>query len=103
MTMPALKLDKERVVDRAVALEAHVGHIQADISDMKADIRRLDGKIEAIDQKFTAKFDNLKDSITALTLTTDRSFSRLTLWAIMLYVALAGGLLFVMAKGFKWI
>jgi hypothetical protein len=49
---------------------------------------KFDGKFDAVD----AKFDGLKDKLNSM-----------TVWAVLLYVALAGGLLTVMAKGFKWI
>lgn len=133
MAMPAMKLDKETFMeDRVVTLEANVGHIRSDISELKADFRRLDVKLDGdfrrldakvdrldakfdgkvdrldekinqLDEKFSTKFDSLKEAVTGLRLAMEQSFSRFALWAIMLYIALAGGLLFVMAKGFEWI
>jgi hypothetical protein len=89
MAMPALKFEKEKSVEeRSATLETHVSYLREDNSEMKADIRRLDGKIDAV-----------KDSITALTL----RLSRFAVWAVLLYVALAGSLLFVLARGFKWL
>jgi hypothetical protein len=66
---------------RLAKLEADVGHIKIDCSDVKSDIRIANNKI-----------DDIKDSIWSA-----------KVWALGLYIALAGGMLFVMAKGFKWL
>ena len=96
--------------ERVTRLESHFEHIQDDIAELKVDIRRLDQKIdqkfEIIDRKFEKvdqRFDSLKDSVAELSLTTERSFHKLMLWGLTLYLALASGLLGVMAKGFGWI
>ena len=45
-----------------------------------------------MDAKFDGKFDSLKDKLHSM-----------TVWAaLLLYFALAGSLLSVLAKGFKW-
>jgi uncharacterized coiled-coil protein SlyX len=76
----------ERTVEARIArLESHVEHIQSDITEIKSDVLRLD-------QKLDQKFDSLRDSLT-----------KLTVWALTLYCALAASLLGVMAKGFGWI
>jgi predicted nucleic acid-binding Zn-ribbon protein len=84
MAMHAERLERT-VEERIARLESHVEHIQTDVTQMKADIRRLD------------------HSLSELRLAMEKSFSRLTLWGLMLYVALAASLLGVMAKGFGWI
>lgn len=86
MGMPALNLARENPMEERMArLEAHVEHLQIDVSEIKGDIRRLDAKIDD-------KIDGLKDSITSA-----------KLWAFALYLALAATLLAVLARGFKWI
>ena len=65
--------------------------------------QRLSAKIDAVDQRLSAKIDTLKDCVAEFRLATEKSFSRLSLWALMLYIALAVTLLGVMAKGFGWI
>jgi hypothetical protein len=55
---------------------------------------KVDGKFSAVDGKFSAlegKLDGLKDKLHSV-----------TVWALLLYIALAGSLLTVLAKGFKW-
>lgn len=66
---------------RVAKLESDVGHIRSDISDIKTDVRELRNKI-----------DDIKDSI-----------STAKVWALILYIGLGGSMLFVMAKGFKWL
>jgi hypothetical protein len=126
MGMPARKFEFEEVSveERLARLESNVEHIQSDVSEMKVDIRRLndkfdgmdqrlcakiDGvdqklsaKIDAVDQKFTAKFDSLKDQISGLALTMEKSHSQLRVWAMTLYIGMAGGLLTFLAHSLHW-
>lgn len=66
---------------RIAKLEAHVEHIQSDISEIKSDVRTLRDKA-----------DKIKEAIQGA-----------KVWAVLLYVGLAAGLLYAMAKGFKWL
>jgi hypothetical protein len=66
---------------RVAKLEASVEHIQTDVADIKLDGRAV-----------IAKLDDIKDSIASA-----------KIWALLLYIGLAGGMLFVMAKGFQWL
>jgi len=63
--------------EQVAELRSDVRHIQADVADMKTDQREMSQRI-----------DKLKDSLHA---------SRI--WAFGLYVSL----LFILAKGFKWL
>ena len=106
--MPLNEKDEQAV--QIAELRSDVRHIQSDVTDIKAELRawhlrfealvkRMDERFEKIDQKFDQrferidqKFDGLKDSLASA-----------KNWAIGLYIALAGSLLFVMAHGFKWL
>src|SRR5690606_19861557 len=88
---------------RIPRLESDVGHIRSDISEMKADIRSLCDKVDAINTKLSerieastaslnARIDGLKDSLAAT-----------KLWALVLYIAVAGSLFATLARGFGWI
>ena len=106
--MPLNEKDEQAV--QIAELRSDVRHIQSDVSDIKAELRgwnqrfdaiakrtderfeKIDLKFERIEQKFDQKFDGLKDSLASA-----------KNWAIGLYIALAGSLLFVMAHGFKWL
>jgi uncharacterized protein (UPF0335 family) len=91
MAIHAGKLERP-VEERVSRLESHVEHIRSDISEIKTNMKELDHKVDA-----------MKDSMFEFRLATERSFSRLTIWGITLYIALAGSMLGVMAKGFGWI
>jgi chromosome segregation ATPase len=99
--MPLNERDEQAV--QIAELRSDVRHIQSDVTDIKAELRawhlrfealvkKMDERFEKIDQKFDQKFDGLKDSLASA-----------KNWAIGLYIALAGSLLFVMAHGFKWL
>ena len=103
--------------ERTSRLEAHVEHIQRDVTEIKGDIRRLDAKIDTVKNGLDAKIDTVKDSldakmdavkdaVAALSLSTEKSFSKVhesiasaKIWAVGLYVTLLAG----MASGFMWI
>jgi uncharacterized coiled-coil protein SlyX len=104
MGMPARKFEFEEVPveERLARLELNVEHIQSDVSEMRVDIRRLNDRIDAVDQKFTAKFDSLKDQIAGLALTMEKSHSQLRLWAMTFFISMAGGFLTFLARSLHW-
>ncbi len=116
MAMPVLKVNMEISVEQRVAiLETSVQHIRSDISEMKVDLRRLNDKVDAVDAKLTAKIDAgdqklsdkidaVKDSVTSLALTMEKSFAELKIGRVLdrvWWLLIAGALLGVMARGFK--
>jgi chromosome segregation ATPase len=56
-------------------------------------------KIDGLRSEFNEKIDGLRSEIDGLR----SEISSLKVWALTLYIAQAGSLLFVMAKGFKWL
>jgi hypothetical protein len=76
---------------RVARIESDVQHIKEVTTDVRVELRRTNDKIDALDTKFDGKLDGLKDKLHSL-----------TVWALLLYIALAGSLLTVLAKGFKW-
>ena len=94
MAMPALKLifEEVSVEERLARPDSNVENIQTNVAEMRVDIRRLNDK-----------FDTLKDSIATLTLSTERTISKLTLWAVTLYIGLAVMLLTVLARSLHWL
>jgi peptidoglycan hydrolase CwlO-like protein len=62
-------------------LRADVRHIQSDTTDIKAELRMTNQRVDA-----------LKDSLASA-----------KVWALGLYLALSGSLLYVLARGFKWL
>jgi uncharacterized protein YlxW (UPF0749 family) len=78
--MPANeKVDSDLAIQVA-ELRADVRHVQADTMDIKAELRVTNQRL-----------DSLKDSLASA-----------KVWAPGLYIALAGSLLYVLARGFKW-
>ena len=104
MGMPARKFEFEEVPveERLARLESNVEHIQSDVSEMKVDIRRLNDKIDGVQEKFIAKFDSLKDQISGLALTMEKSHSQLRIWAMTFFISMAGGLLTFLAHSLHW-
>jgi uncharacterized coiled-coil protein SlyX len=71
----------EHLEDRVARIESHVEHINEVTTDLRVEQRRTNDKIDSLKEKLHST----------------------TVWALLLYFALAGTLLGVMAKGFKWI
>jgi hypothetical protein len=126
MGMPARKFEFEEVPveERLARLESSVEHIQSDVSEMKVDIRRLNDKIDGVDQKLCVKIDSLdqrlcakidggdqklsdkidslKDQVSGLALTMEKSNSQLRIWAMTFYISGAGALLTFLAHSLHW-
>jgi predicted nuclease with TOPRIM domain len=77
----------DQLGERVARIESDVEHIKEVTTDLRVELRRTNDKIDA----FGGKLDGLKDKLNSM-----------ATWAVLLYVALAGGLLTVMAKGFNW-
>jgi hypothetical protein len=84
--------DAEGMEARVARLESDVAHIRGDVADLKADVRALRDKMDALNEKFDAKIDQLRDSLASL-----------KVWALTLYIALAGALFGVLSRGFGWL
>jgi uncharacterized coiled-coil protein SlyX len=106
---------------RVARIESDVQHINEVTTDLRVELRRTNDRIDVtnkrieevrdvlttkIDDRFNALDKKIDDRYNAL----DKKFDSLkdklhsvTVWAVLLYIALAGTLLTVLAKGFKWI
>jgi predicted nuclease with TOPRIM domain len=109
-------------------LRADVRHIQSDTTDIKADLRATNQRLDALSQKTDERFDRLEQNIderfdksdarvNERFQKVDDRFERLEhkfdqlkdslasakIWALGLYIALSGSLLYVLAHGFKWL
>ena len=101
---------------RVARIESDVQHIKEVTTDLRVELRRTNDKIDALDVKVDGKFSAVDGKFSALDAKVDGKFSALegkldglkdklhsvTVWALLLYIALAGSLLAVLAKGFKW-
>jgi predicted nuclease with TOPRIM domain len=112
---------EEPVQVQIARLTSDVQHIQKDVADIKVDIRRMDEKLGSVDarvyqleQRLTEKIETAStrqsEKTEALRATMTGKLEELRndvlsqrAWVLGLNFALAGSLLLVMAKGFKWI
>jgi hypothetical protein len=63
---------------------------------------KVDARFEKVDERFgkiDERFESLSKDISGIRV----SLASATVWAITLYMALAGTMLYVMARGFKWL
>jgi peptidoglycan hydrolase CwlO-like protein len=105
-------------------MQSDIRHLQSDVTDIKADQRirfdKIDARFEKVDERFDkidARFEKVDENIDARFEKTDDRFRSIEkdlgaikdalasakVWAIGLYIALAGTMLYVMARGFKWL
>jgi len=73
-------------------LRSDVRHVQKDMVDIKTDVRDLRTDLREFKERTEKRFDEIKDSL-----------SSAKLWAFGLYVALAGTLLYGVARSAKWL
>jgi len=102
---------------QVAGLRADVHHIQADVTDMKAEQRVANQRIESLRTETAATFESVrKDTADRFDRVDQRfesvrkeigevkdSLASAKIWALGLYFALAGSLLYVLAKGFRWL
>jgi uncharacterized coiled-coil protein SlyX len=77
---------------RIARLESDVAHIRSDVAELKTDVRSLRDKMDAKFEAMSARLDKLHDSLASA-----------KVWALMLYIALAGANFGALARGFGWI
>jgi hypothetical protein len=88
---------------RIVRLESDVGHLREDVADVKQDVRALHSKLDAVDQRLNDKIDSLDQRLTGRIDALKVIFHSTRIWALLLYIALAGAMLGTMARGFGWV
>jgi chromosome segregation ATPase len=102
-------------------LRSDVRHIQSDVSDIKASLRVTDQRLESVRKEAADRFDKSDQKLESFKKETDQKLESLRketaqgfdsvkesltsakLWALGLYIALAGSMYYVMARGFKWL
>lgn len=85
--------------DNLAELRADVRHIQADITEIKVDQRVTNQRIESLRKETAESFESVRKEISEV----KDSLASAKIWALGLYFALAGSLLYVLARGFKWL
>src|SRR5579871_5097518 len=118
----------ESIQAGVVRLTSDVQHIQTDVADIKVQLGRVDDRLDAMNERFDrfrneigaridrgdekvdgrvtqitadlgARIDGLGEKLEKLR----DEMTSMKVWALCLYFGLAGSMLLVMAKGFKWI
>ena len=93
MAVGSMQQEKPVEIEARIArLESDVGHVRADVAEIKTDVRDLRARMDTKFDGLAAKLDRLNDGISTAKIS-----------GLLLYFALAGTLLGVMARGFGWI
>ena len=91
---------------RVARIESDVQHINEVTTDLRVELRRTNDKIDAGFQRLDKKVDDghkeLNKKIDDVYKELKDKLYSLSLWALLLYITLAGGLLTVIARAFKW-
>lgn len=104
--MPA---NDDNIATQVVQLRSDVHHLQSDVTDIKTELRsqrketgekfdKVDQKIETLRKDTDQKFDSVRKDIGEV----KDSLSSAKVWALWLYVGLAGSLFYALGHGFKW-
>jgi predicted RNase H-like nuclease (RuvC/YqgF family) len=112
----------ETIMEARIArMESDIGHLREDVADIKQDVRALRGRVDVVEQRLADKIEvgdlRLDGKIDALAQRMDDrfgetnrridvlkdSFHSTRIWALALYIALAGAMLGTMARGFGWL
>jgi len=88
---------------RIARVESDVTHLLSDVSYIKADVRGLRDRIDAVANQLNGKIDNVASQLNAKFDGLRDSFAAAKIWALFLYIALAGINLGTLAHGLGWI
>ena len=102
-----IKVDLRRTNDKIDATNSRVDVLRDKLEQGFREVNarvdgvqeRLTGKIEGVREDLTQKIEGVREDLTSVR----HDIASMKVWAMGLYFALAGSLLFVMAKGFKWL
>jgi chromosome segregation ATPase len=109
--------DQDNLAIQVAELRSDVRHVQSDVTDIKADLRLTNQRIESLRRETGERFDKLERETTERFDKVDQKFdtvnkeigevkealSSAKVWALGLYIALAGSLFYTLARGFKWL
>jgi uncharacterized protein YlxW (UPF0749 family) len=87
-------------------LRADVRHVQSDVSEIRAEVRATNQRIDELSRRTDKRFDRTDerfDEINRRMEAINRSIASAKIWALGLCLTLSGSLLYVLARGFKWI
>jgi uncharacterized coiled-coil protein SlyX len=93
----------EPAESRIARIESSVGHISGVTTELRVELRRTNDRIDVLTTKVDIGHEKLNHKIDEVHHSLKDKFHSLTVWALLLYFTLAGGLLSVIARAFKWI
>lgn len=88
---------------RIARVESDVEHIRSDMVEVKADIRAIRDKMDDMSGSLSARIDHVNRTLTAKRDDVKDAVASAKIWALVLYVALAGAIFGTMARGFGWL
>lgn len=105
--------ENDNLPTQVAELRSDVRHLQADVTDIKADIRNARGEIQSVRSEIKGEIQGVRGEIQGVrgeiretnqqVNTLVKAVASAKVWAMGLYVGLAGGLLYILAHAFKWI
>ena len=88
---------------RIARLEADVAHLRSDVGEIKEDVRTLRDRVDALRDRMDMKFVAVNAALAAMKDSVRAEIAAAKVWALLLFFALAAGMLGTMARGFGWI
>ena len=98
--------ENDNLPTQVAELRSDVRHLQSDVTDIKADIRNARGEIQSVRSEIKGEIQGVRGEIRETNQqvnTLVKALASAKVWAMGLYVGLAGGLLYILAHAFKWI
>jgi archaellum component FlaC len=93
-----------RINDVRDDLTGRIDGVREDLTGRIDGVREdLTGRINDVRDDLTSRIDGVRDDLTGRIDGLKEKLHSLTIWALLLYFTLAGGLLTVIARAFKWI
>ena len=84
-------------------LTSDVEYIKTDVASIKTRLDRLEDKIDTVLDRLDNKFGAVDARLHKVEKDLTEKYGSVKLWALGIYVAQAASLLFIMARGFKWL
>lgn len=109
--------ENDNLAIQVAELRSDVRHIQSDTTEIKADLRLTNARIDRVDEKIESLREKTEQGFTSLRKETGELIDKLEqriddvkdslgsakIWALGMYIGLAGSLFYVLARGFKWL
>ena len=100
MASAATEMDVEARIAR---LESDVSHIRSDLADVKLDVRALRARLDEVSDRHTDGLNALDAKLTARIDTLQRDLASAKVWALLLYITLAGAMYATLGRTMGWI